>query len=201
MSKENSGENIDFMAESSRNCTVTASTWRREGGLLVDHHNHALAVKNLPARSGDGVTSCPLIAELVLSASAVVRVEEEEDWRTCARRCAGDTTCQAWMWSIATRQCSHSEETWTHLDTLVTTYVAGDNNCKGEDLVLQTAERDPGSSAQQWRFHLNRNSLQGTDFYLERSQSLIPPTYKPAVQNPPNIFKWNFDPLGFTACD
>ena len=47
---ENSGENIDFMAESSRNCTVTASSWRREGGLLVDHHNHALAVKNLPAK-------------------------------------------------------------------------------------------------------------------------------------------------------
>ena len=48
VSEKNSSQSISFISESSRDCNAKPSHWRRDGRHLIDNHNNALAVKNLP---------------------------------------------------------------------------------------------------------------------------------------------------------
>ena len=149
--------------------------------------------------SGKIFKSCPVRGELVLSVWAVVTEKNHQEWRKCSRECAGDVDCKAWSWNIRTRQCYISEEDPSDIDILVSSYVSGAKECSGQDFLLETAVSDAGAESQHWTIHLNRISLHGTDFYLERSQSLTPPSYQTTVTGPSMVFKWNFETLGRRA--
>ena len=120
----------------------------------------------------------------------------QDDWKKCGQQCAGEDDCKAWSWNIKTRQCATTEEEPSDIDSLVISLVSGGRECGGQDFLLETAVKDAGAESQHWTIHLDRISLHGTDFYLERSQTLIPPTYQTTVTGPRMAFKWNFQPFG-----
>ena len=189
-----SGQGIEFLNEGSRDCSTKPSHWRREGRLLVDNNNNALAVQGL-AGIGGVFLSCPMKGELVLADTATVKKETKSGWKECARSCSNDRKCKAWMWSIGSEECSTAEEDPTDIDTMLQGSVSGSNACSGNDLVLETAVQDKSNSAQHWTIHLSRISLYGTEFYLEKSPKLTPPTYL-VSSGPSTVSTWNFDPLG-----
>ena len=161
----------------------------------MDNNNKALAVQSLGGIGGVFL-SCPVKGELVLADTATVKRETRSSWKECARSCSNDGKCKAWMWSIDSEECSTAEEGPSDIDTMLQGSVSGSNTCSGKDLVLQTAVQDKSNSSQHWTIHLNRISLYGTEFYLEKSQSLTPPTYL-ASSGPSTVSTWNFDPLGW----
>ena len=49
-SEKNASQSISFISESARDCNEKPTHWKREGRHLIDNHNNALAVKNLPQK-------------------------------------------------------------------------------------------------------------------------------------------------------
>ena len=137
--------------------------------------------------------SCPMRAEIILSDLTKVDKANKDDWKLCARQCTDDTDCKAWMWNINSKECSTANEDPIEVDILVQSYLSGSRDCDGKELTVETVEKDLESLAQQWKIHLGRISLHGTDLFLENSPSLKTPTYAATSSN---IFRWNFDPLG-----
>ena len=158
VSEKNSSQSISFISESSRDCNAKPSHWRRDGRHLIDNHNNALAVKNLPQKgwpfrlqqaleynlefTGNLLSSCPMRAEMIMSNSAKVDKEMKADWKLCGRKCAADTGCQAWMWNMISQECSTASEAPTEVDILLQSFLSGSRDCDGKELNIETAEKN-----------------------------------------------------------
>ena len=50
VSEKNASKSIAFISESSRDCHARTTYWRKDGAHIIDNHNNALAVKDLPQK-------------------------------------------------------------------------------------------------------------------------------------------------------